>query len=174
MTRQSSDVVTNLPCSKGRGDELVVVVVVVVVVGEREGGTQERGRNGDRGWQCPRRSSVGGRRTRASYGPTQNCRVDGVCLGCLAIAWTGLGVDRHNARSPKKKSSVGGDTHPPIAAPLSIIEGEWVTLGPVGRRWCHSAMQGVAQRTKESSSSAKQTTGPPPTPWPPSTGTLPA
>ena len=63
--------VTSLPCSKGRGDELVVlvVVVVVVVVGEREGGTQERGRNGDRGWQCPRRSSVGGREDEGELWP---------------------------------------------------------------------------------------------------------
>lgn len=108
--------------------------------------TQERGRNGrrrQRGWQWPEKEfgRRKGWRTWASYGPTQKLPRRWCLFGQLrGLDWAGLdelGVDRHSERSPKKMSSVGGDTHPPIAAPLSVLEGERagggrVTLGPVG------------------------------------------
>lgn len=116
-----------------------------------------------------------GWRTRARYGPTQKLPRRWCLFGrSLAIAWTGLDGWMNSVLTgtvtarQKKMSSVGGDTHPPIAAPLSVLEGEGAgggrrasDFGTSGTPVSQWPMQGVAQRTKGSSS----TKDPPPTPW---------
>lgn len=90
--------------------------------------------------------------------------VSGNCVDWTGLDWmNSVLTGTVNARQ-KKMSSVGGDTHPPIAAPLSVLEGERagggrVTLGPVGlavSQWpCKLEVWPSAPKGQD----------PPPTPW---------
>lgn len=171
---------TCLALKGGGGVELAEEVgrVVVEVVVEEKGETRKReaGTETETERMAMPEKEFGRRkgwRTRASYGPTQKLPRRWCLFGrSLAIAWTGLdgwmnSVLTGTVTARQKKNVICWGRHTPTyrGTPVGSRRrgsgrraSDFGTSGTPVSQW---PMQGVAQRTKGSSS----TKDPPPTPW---------